>query len=529
MSNQLVVRSNKSKNLRKQHSDSSDFNREGEYFEALRQPALESRQQVERREALGRAAAAGIQTAWNKLSEFAKAVQPTSVPTRVPTRPPIVRPKRSSLPGLVNAGVNALGVAANLKHLTGPTYSDPATGQPITGILYPREDTLTGPKKILETNKGEFHWAVEQPGVRVMARRAKNALTNTRRSTMAVATRTAPMVKSTRIRNLGKPRIRAGSRGVVVSHSEYLSTVVTGVTASGFLSYSYVINPGKTASFPWLSNIASNFDKYKFSKLKFTFISNQPTTVAGRVGVGIDYDSTDPVPADRAEFFSLTYHSECAVWDSLVFTPTSIGGERFINSHTVTDSKLIDVGQLIIMVDGVVATNTNVGDILVDYEVELIDPQQAVYSSFKSTALAGATLAWADAASMVLSGPIFSTPLASSTATIGKFSLPVGKYLINVSLGDTAHGSPTAVVTLKTAYGTGYISGAGNTDVYCCNALVSITLAPPGVENMRITLGGVAMASLTKFAYFITRTSANVFVTSGGATNGGLAADVALF
>jgi hypothetical protein len=190
--------------------------------------------------------------------------------------------------------------------------------------------------------------------------------------------------------------------------------------------------------------MACNYDKYRFLSLSARVISNQPTSTAGRIGIGIDYDSTDPQPADRMEFFSLTHHAEGAAWDSLIFPVPQLGGVRFVNSHTVSDSKLIDVGQLLVFADQVVATSTALADVILDYTVELIDPQQAVYST------QGAIGANVAPAAFTVYGPVLGS-VTTVTSKIAQFNVGPGIYLITVVSRDSEGGTPT--MTTKVSSG----------------------------------------------------------------------------
>jgi hypothetical protein len=195
--------------------------------------------------------------------------------------------------------------------------------------------------------------------------------------------------------------------------------------------------------------MASNYDKYKFNFVNIKLVSNQPTSTGGRIGVGIDYDSTDPQPADRNEFFSLTHHGECAPWDSILFPVPLQGGVRFVNSHTTTDSKLIDCGQLLFFSDQIVATNAALADIIIEYEVELIDAQQAVFSTMSSYGLNPA------AGVMNAVGPVIGQIQSTSPAGRYYYTVPQGCYLITWCFNESGGAQSDAVVYTTTG-GTGY-------------------------------------------------------------------------
>lgn len=241
--------------------------------------------------------------------------------------------------------------------------------------------------------------------------------------------------------------VRRGN--IVVSHSEMIGPVVSSSSTLTYSASGYVVNPGNVSSFPWLSTFASNFDKYRILKLSYVFVSNQPTTIAGRVGLGFDYDSTDVLPGDRPEFYTLTHHVETPPWQSVRFDVPVESTVKFVNSHTVTDSKLIDAGQLIVMSDQIVGAVSNLGDVIVEYSVELLEPQQAV---LQTQIFAGNNVT---PFNLVASGPVLAKNVSSTAATtILSLDLPIGYYLINVVVQDTGLGTPSIT-------GNGSSSGAG--------------------------------------------------------------------
>lgn len=324
----------------------------------------------------------------------------------------------------------------------------------------------------------------------------------------------APVNISKRVNMKSKPSMKGSSKGLVITHREMIGQIISSSTTLGFEADSFTINPGKFGTFPWLSTLAVNFDQYIMRKLRFYTLSNQSTTVAGRVGIGYDVDSTDVPPADRNEFFSLTYHAECAPWDSVVLDIPCDNKQRFINSHTVSDSKLIDVGQVIFMSDSIVATSTALSDVIVEYTVELIDPQQAVYStqSFHAQNSSIATLDLVPTA-----GPAIGLPAGAasgftyvSTSTILYIKLLQGYYSYSTMLYDAGAGTPVLVPALHG--GTGYGNGTGGNTTHILFGVFKITTND---AYIRFTVSGVTLANLESFDIQLTRISASVYSKLG--------------
>jgi len=301
------------------------------------------------------------------------------------------------------------------------------------------------------------------PPTYTMTRVGKNALSS--RSVVS-----APVARSVRVKNSNKPRMSSSPSGVIVRHKELIGGVFSSSTTLSFLARRYIINPGKSDTFPWLSQLASNFDKYRLLSLKVSLVSNQPTTTAGRIGVGIDYDSTDPLPSDRLEFFALSHHAECAPWDSVDFTFPFKPEEKFVNSHTSTDSKLIDCGQLIVMSDQIVATDANMADIIVEYAVELFEPQQGIYQSMFWYGLNSLPSAF------TFIGPVIGKFTSSASTTVCTLDLPIGRYFIATEQYDVAPSHITCTLTIHGGTGYGGPFSAGTTSDVTV-ALVNVTSA----------------------------------------------------
>lgn len=319
--------------------------------------------------------------------------------------------------------------------------------------------------------------------------------------------RAAPAAVSVRQRGLGRPRVRSSARGMMISHSELIGNLVSAGTTLNYVSYGYVANPGKYSTFPWLCTLAGNFDKYILHSLKVHLVSNQPTSTGGKMGIAFDYDSTDPLPSDRNEFFSMTHHVECAPWDSLTLDIPLDKVPRFVNSHTETDSKLIDCGNIVVMADQVVAVATAIADIIVEYDVELLEPQQAVYTT---QMYYGANLTTFQNINTV--GPVISTNSDLSSDVFCELKLPQGYYRVDYYAYDAAGGTPNCVVAVHNASGTKFTNSALGSNESANSAFIKVTL-PDG--RVKLTPGTVALANLEKVLITVSRISAAVYTSYG--------------
>jgi len=175
--------------------------------------------------------------------------------------------------------------------------------------------------------------------------------------------------------------------GLTIQHREYLGEI-SGNTTFGITSYE--INPGLSTAFPWLSSIAPSFEKYKVTRMSYEYVNIAATSERGRVTMAFDYDVLDENPTSKVELFQYAGASEGAVWSSLNLPVKNIP-EKFTRVGTVSssDKKTYDAGKLLVGVSNTAST-TIVGEIFVNYTIELNTPQPATCPS-KDLQIAGVT------------------------------------------------------------------------------------------------------------------------------------------
>lgn len=87
--------------------------------------------------------------------------------------------------------------------------------------------------------------------------------------------------------------------GQSITHSEMTKVVLT--AGGGFSLTPYVINPGNSALFPWLSGLAPSFEYWRVRKLVARYVPTCPVTVAGTIALQVDYDVMDDPPSDMSQ------------------------------------------------------------------------------------------------------------------------------------------------------------------------------------------------------------------------------------
>lgn len=180
------------------------------------------------------------------------------------------------------------------------------------------------------------------------------------------------------------------NQSMIITHKEYLQDVY-GPVDSTFTNESVAINPGLAQNFPWLAQIAANYEEYEFIQVVYEFHStitaSQSTT--GATGTLIMATQYNP---DAVNFASkevmMQYHgaSSGRVTDEQVHgvecDPSKNAGPaiRFVRSNVPADSQSLkdfDLGkfQFALVNLPAVFANQQVGEMWVHYKVKLSKPR----------------------------------------------------------------------------------------------------------------------------------------------------------
>lgn len=224
-----------------------------------------------------------------------------------------------------------------------------------------------------------------------------------------------------------KPRM--GSDGSLnISHSELLSDVVTESSYKGnYIVFKGSINPGLSRIFPWLANMAKNFQEYRFSKISLRYAANCATSISGTIMMSAVYDPSLPVPNSEQNFSNLEGMVATNVWKNLNFSADKSGmnsqkhyyirGNNPNTTITNEDIKLLDCCYILVGLDNCPSGVNNLGKVYIDYTVTLSKPytnsglQQIIQTN-----------SWI----LQSTSPTSSTIFIATTASAN--SLPYGKF-----------------------------------------------------------------------------------------------------
>jgi len=186
-----------------------------------------------------------------------------------------------------------------------------------------------------------------------------------------------PAASSKQVFNV-KPSFKATSKGQMVRHRELLATIVNSTTFSvvnGLATNTYAVNPVQPSTFPWLHTLALSYDKFQIHKLKLHYIPIVGSNVSGRVALFHDPDSQDLGPYDRTELGSYECVAETAPWSSVTLSIKTDNVIRFVDDVSSSDVRLVDFGRVGFVSYAGADNSTGLGDVFIEYEIELINPQ----------------------------------------------------------------------------------------------------------------------------------------------------------
>lgn len=306
----------------------------------------------------------------------------------------------------------------------------------------------------------------------------------------------APIAKA-KIDKISKPRFSMAKSltdgRVSIRHKEFINDISGSVL---FASNSYSINPGLALTFPWLNTVSIGYESYRFKRLSFSFESSKSASTNGSVMMAVDFDPSDTAPTTKAQLLAYNNAIRGPCWDTFTYvcSPQDLHkfNQKFIrygNLITGQDAQLFDAGIFYICTSGFI-DSTVIGELHVDYEVELITPQ------FDLTAYALSTAAKAVAVGTVTNANWLGDSI-TSTGGVGlsyaKPSLIIqipGQYLLTYTVsgvGLAQAGSPT-------------FSSTGNTLVLLSSTISTTAITYVVSAQIDVPYNGITVSSLTTAA-----------------------------
>jgi len=242
------------------------------------------------------------------------------------------------------------------------------------------------------------------------------------------------------------PTFGSGAGEVNIAHREYLFDVFSSGTSGAFQVLPLSINPGLSATFPWISRVVgATFQQYRINGMVFEFRSTSSelstATNLGYVVMATDYDSADASFTSKAQMENTQFGVSCKPSKNMLHaiecarSQTAVS-ELYVRGGTVpagSDSRLYDLGRFYIATGGVVATNVPLGELWVSYDITLFKPILQVPGYLTPTAIYPITLATAGAQPLLPAGAPVIDSIGLSFPTGGlsftfPFTIPINSY-----------------------------------------------------------------------------------------------------
>jgi len=231
--------------------------------------------------------------------------------------------------------------------------------------------------------------------------------------------------------------------------SRDLVATISGSTT--FTTTKFIVNPGLASTFSWLALNASKWQQYRFTRLAFIYVTRSPTTAKGSVILTPDYNPTDLPPIDESHAFNNQNAVEDVPWKQEIICRLDVnamffsGPRKQIRTANISgDLNIYDAARLYVSTTGQ-ADNSVIGNLYVDYDVELYVPQSSplngsapisssLYTSSNNQTILNATQTPAHFDTVVYD------PLSFGTPVNGVFTPPAGNYLLQgfITVKDTA-------------------------------------------------------------------------------------------
>lgn len=176
--------------------------------------------------------------------------------------------------------------------------------------------------------------------------------------------------------------------GIRICHTEYLGTVTSTTTFSNSV---YYLNPGLSATFPWLSKLAANFQQWKIHGCMIVFKSQMTDAVAtfsalGSVAIAANMNPAERACANQIEMEQLKF---CAVAkpSEHITAPIECGkASTSMNAYFVRTSavpgnaSVMDYDHATIQVATASAPSGGVvlGRLYISYDISLLNPRMVM-------------------------------------------------------------------------------------------------------------------------------------------------------
>lgn len=222
----------------------------------------------------------------------------------------------------------------------------------------------------------------------------------------------------------------------------------------------FVANPTIVESFPWLSGMSGNFQKFCFEKLCLHYVTQSPTTTAGSIMIIPQYDVDSPIPKDKNEALTFQDSVRSPAWqECCAVLPKNrlCAYKEYFTKMDLSDLKLSIPAKLQIASSGTGDSSPLSGELWVEYDIRLSCPQRTPQSTDFLMAPEGSTSGFFLASeSQDYYRNISNGIYTNVSSTVGRAVYPPGRYygtILWANLEDVSPGSYNVTVTAEEGSG----------------------------------------------------------------------------
>lgn len=179
--------------------------------------------------------------------------------------------------------------------------------------------------------------------------------------------------------------------GTIIRFQEYLGDVFTSSVAGAFDIQSYLLNAANSDTFPFLSQVACNYEQYEIEGLLFSFKStsanalNSVNTALGSVMMATQYDILDAPFASKLEMLNYEFSTsakpstdtvhmiECEPRQSTISNLYTLDKGQIAPPNA--DPRMYHLGKFSIATTGFQGVSVNIGQLHVTYQIRLLKPK----------------------------------------------------------------------------------------------------------------------------------------------------------
>lgn len=180
---------------------------------------------------------------------------------------------------------------------------------------------------------------------------------------------------------------RMGDGCIRIRHKEFITDVVSSATAGAFNNNTFSISASDALTFPYLSQLAINFEEFSFEGLVFTYVpSSGSLSTTGQLGTVImatQYNSQSSPFTNKQQAEASTYAVSQVASQGCIHpiecdarqTPSQgIFYTTRPNLFVPVDTRWSQLGNLNVMTQGMPNASENIGELWATYDVILCKP-----------------------------------------------------------------------------------------------------------------------------------------------------------